>query len=132
MKIINFLLEYNSLTILCYFLLYNIVNQPHKYTYIPSLLGLPLISPTHLGHHRDFPGGTSGKEFAGQCRRHKRCRFNHWVAKIPWRRKWKPTPLFLPRKFHRQRSLLGYSPWGHKKSKMIELTWHAGHHRAVS
>ena len=54
-----------------------------------------------------FPGG---KEFACQFRRHKGCRFNLWVGKIPWRRKWPPTPVFLPEKFHGQRSLAGYSP----------------------
>jgi len=47
-----------------------------------------------------------------QCRRH---RFDLWVRKIPWRRKWQPTPVFLPGKSHRQRSLVGYSPWGHKR-----------------
>ena len=36
-----------------------------------------------------------------------------WVRKIPWRRKWQPTPLYLPGNFHGQRSLAGYSPWGH-------------------
>ena len=36
-----------------------------------------------------------------------------WVRKIPWRRKWQPTPLHLPGNFHGQRSLAGYSPWGH-------------------
>ena len=41
----------------------------------------------------DFPGGTSDKEFACQCRRPG---FDPWVRKIPWRRKWKPTPVFLP------------------------------------
>jgi len=35
---------------------------------------------------------------------------------FPWRRKWQPTPVFLPRKFHGQRNLAGYSPWGHKES----------------
>ena len=35
-----------------------------------------------------------------------------WVGKIPWRRKWHPTPVFLPGKSHGQRSLAGYSPWG--------------------
>ena len=44
------------------------------------------------------------------------------VRKIPWRRKWQPTPGFLPRKFHGQRSLVGYSPWDHKESDMIEHT----------
>ena len=37
------------------------------------------------------------------------------VGKIPWRREWQPTPLFLPGEFHGQRSLVGYSPWGHKR-----------------
>ena len=43
-----------------------------------------------------FPGGTSGKEPACQCRWHKRCRFDPWVGKTPWRRAWWPTPVFLP------------------------------------
>ena len=38
-----------------------------------------------------------------------------WVGKIPWRRKWQPTAMFLPGKFHGQRSLEGHSPWGHKR-----------------
>ena len=53
----------------------------------------------------------SGKESACQ---HGRCRFSPWVRKIPWKRKWQPTPVFLPGEFHGQRSLAGYSPWGHK------------------
>ena len=47
-------------------------------------------------------------------------RFDLWVRKIPWRRKWQPTPVFLPEKFHGQRSLAGYSPWGHKDSDTTE------------
>ena len=43
-----------------------------------------------------------------------------WVWKIPWRRKWQPTPVLLPGKFHRQRSLVSYSPWGHKELDMTE------------
>ena len=43
-----------------------------------------------------------------------------WVGKIPWRRKWQPTPVFLPEKFHGHRILLGYSPWGCKESDMTE------------
>ena len=39
-----------------------------------------------------------------------------WVRKVPWRRKWQPAPEFLPGKLHGQRSLAGYSPWGHKES----------------
>ena len=41
--------------------------------------------------------------------------FSPWVRKIPWRRKWQPTPVFLPGEFHGQRGLEGYSPWGHKR-----------------
>ena len=43
-------------------------------------------------------------------------RFDPWVGKIPWRRDWQPTPVFLPGEFHRQRSLAGYSPWGRRES----------------
>jgi len=39
---------------------------------------------------------------------------------IPWRRKWQPTPVLLPGKFHGLRSLVGYSPWGCKESDMTE------------
>ena len=41
-------------------------------------------------------------------------------GKIPWRRKWQSTPVFLPGKSHGQRSLVVYSPWGHKESDMTE------------
>ena len=53
-----------------------------------------------------FPSGASGKESACQCRRCKRCRFEPWVRKIPWRRKWQPAPVFLPGESHGQRSLV--------------------------
>ena len=43
-----------------------------------------------------LPGGISGKEPFCQCRRHKRLGFDPWVMKIPWRRAWQPTPVFLP------------------------------------
>ena len=59
-----------------------------------------------------FPGGANGKELACQCRRHKRCRLDPWVGKIPWRRAWQPTPVFLPGESHGQRSLEGYHPLG--------------------
>ena len=48
------------------------------------------------------------------------CRFNPWVRKIPWRRKWHPIPVFLPGESHGQRSLEGYSPWGHKELDTTE------------
>ena len=66
-----------------------------------------------------LPGWNSGKEFACQCKRHKRCSFNPWVRKIPWSRKWQSTPVFLPGESHGQRSLVGYSPWGHKSQTWL-------------
>ena len=72
-----------------------------------------------------FPGGASGKEPTCQCRRlNKRLRFNPWVGKIPWRRQWRPTPVFLPGESHGQGSLAGYSPWGGKELDMTEVTSH--------
>ena len=53
-----------------------------------------------------------GKESTSQCRS---CGFDLWSRKIPGRRKWQPTPVFLPGKSHGQRSLVGYSPWGRKR-----------------
>ena len=65
-----------------------------------------------------LPGGASGKESTGQCRR---CQmFTPWVGKIPWRRKWQPIPIFLPGESHGRRSLAGYSPWGRKESDTTE------------
>jgi len=57
-----------------------------------------------------FPGGASGKGPACQCRTRKRCGFDPWVGKIPWRRAWQPTSVFLPEESHGQRSLASYSP----------------------
>ena len=69
-----------------------------------------------LNNTTGFPGGTSGKESACQCRRHKQRGFSPWDGKIPWRRKWHLPPVSLPGKFHGQRSLAGYSPCGCKES----------------
>ena len=46
--------------------------------------------------------------------------FDSWVKKFPWRWKWQPTPVFLFADSHGQRSLMGYSPWGHKELDMTE------------
>ena len=56
------------------------------------------------------PGGASGKEPACQCRRRTGCGFHPWVGKIPWRRAWQPTPVFLPGGSNGQGSLEGFSP----------------------
>ena len=52
-----------------------------------------------------------------QCRR---LEFDPWVRKIPWRREWLPTPIFLPGESHKQRSLAGYSPWCCKEFDMTK------------
>ena len=54
-----------------------------------------------------------------QCKKHKRHGFNPWVRKIPWRRKWQPTPVFLPGKSRVQRGLADYSSWDHKESEWL-------------
>ena len=62
-----------------------------------------------------LPWWLSGKESSCRFRKH---RFDPWSGNIPWRRKWHPTPVFLPRKSHGQRSPVGYSPCGCKESDM--------------
>ena len=62
-----------------------------------------------------LPRWLNGKEYACQCRRRRRRGLDSWVGKMPWRRKWHPTPVFLPGESHGQRSLVGYSPWGCKE-----------------
>ena len=66
-----------------------------------------------------FPGGIGGKESICQC---KRLRFNPWVRKITWWRKWQPTLVFLPGESLGQRNLEGYRPWGHKELDTTEVT----------
>ena len=90
-----------------------------------SLTSLP---PGHLIPRREahsdncnkttgLPWWLSNKESACQCRRPG---FDSWGRRIPWRRKWQPTPVFLPGKFHGQGSLAGYSPGGCKELDTIE------------
>ena len=64
-----------------------------------------------------FPGGSDSKEST--------CDVGHpgsipGSGRFPWRRAWLPTPVFLPGESHGQRSLAGYSPWGHKELDMTE------------
>ena len=71
-----------------------------------------------------LPWWCSGRETACQCRSCKRHRFNPWVGKIPWRRKWQPTPVLLPGESHGQRSLEGYRH-GVMKGQILLNTWDA-------
>ena len=69
----------------------------------------------------------SGKESACQG---KRRRFDPWVGKIHWRRKWQPTPVFWPGESHGQRSLAGYSPWSRTESDTTDCAHTHTHTRA--
>ena len=82
-------------------------NNNIKYIYYPGKLSLS-----------GFPGGSDGKRICLQCRF--RLGFDPWIRKIPLRSKWLPTPVSLPGEFHGQRSLVGYSPWGHKELDMTK------------
>ena len=57
--------------------------------------------------------------------------FDPWVGKIPWRRAWQPTPVFVPGESHGQRSLVGYHPWSCKELDMTEATLYAGQEATV-
>ena len=65
-----------------------------------------------------FPGDSEGK--ASVCLQFRRPGFDPPVGKIPWRRKWQPTPLLLPGEFHGQRSLVGYSLWDRRETHRTE------------
>ena len=88
----------------------------------PLIWGLSLlVSSLRIGGDHDrFPRWLSREESAYQCRGCRRPGLDPWVRKIPWRRKWQPTPVFLPGDSHGQRSLAGYSPWGYKESDTTE------------
>ena len=98
-----------------YFVFKNIYFESHTISYIPLIIkfsvSLSLIL-SKLNHLNGLPRWLSGKESACQCKRH---RSNPWVGKMPWSRKWQPTPVFLPGKLHGQWSLAGYSAWGRKE-----------------
>ena len=74
-----------------------------------------------------FPGG-SVVESACQ---HRRCGFDNWVGKIPWRRKQQPTPRFLPGKSHGQRSLAGYKSMGSQELDTTEQLNQPSNPRAI-
>ena len=96
-----------------------------------SNLGLPQCRQTlyHLSHQKvSLPnsfGSTNTKaslvaETAKRLPAMRETRVPSWVGKIPWRRKWQPTPVFLPRESREWRNLVGYSPCGRKESDTTE------------
>ena len=86
---------------------------------------LASLQPRDLGpsvYILGLSGGPSSKELTCQNRRLRRPGFHPWFGKIPWRREWQLTPVFLPGESHEQRSLMGYSPWVPIGSGMTEVT----------
>ena len=73
----------------------------------------------------ELPRWRQWKRILLQCRRQRRHQFDPWIGKIPWRRTWQPTPVFLPGKSQGQRILAGYSPQGCKELDMTEASQHA-------
>ena len=84
--------------------------QTHHPDFWVKCLHMPFFSPldntshirleTTLFQYEVFPSGSEIKNMPVECRRCQQCEFNPWVTKIPQRRKWQPTPVFLPREFH--------------------------------
>ena len=101
-----------------------------RHIQLPALPKSPLTEYVSLGKYRCYfvymylfywlSRWLSGKESACQCRRRRRLRLDAWVWKIPQRRKWQPTPVFLPGESHRQRSLAGYKSMSCKESNTTE------------
>ena len=85
------------------------------------------VSLGENGYIYGFPRWLSGKESTCRCRSLRRCGFNPWLGKTPWRKKWQPAPVFLPGESHGQKSLVAYSSsWDCKESDMTEwLNTHA-------
>ena len=82
---------------------------------VPAILKHHCHCVTLLLQHLELSiNGASGKEPTCQCRRFNRPGFSPWVGKIPWKRSWQPSPIFLPGESHGQRSLVGYNPSGHR------------------
>ena len=96
----------------------------HRVKLYPSELG-NLAAPLTISYqHHCFLDGTGGKEAACQCqwRRCKRNTFHPWVGKIPWRRRWQPTPVFLPGKITWTEKPDRLQSIGHKESDRTEVT----------
>ena len=129
LDIINHLNFCQTCGLIKYLMVVNICSTPNNlnpssYQPLRVLSGgraMVLFQSFNFGNmHTGLSGRCSGRESAYQCRSLEG--LNPWTGKIPWRRKWQPTPVFSPGKFHAQRSLAGYSPWGHKESDTTERT----------
>ena len=97
----------------------------------PSFKVVYVLIPKICKYVARTPCSSVGKESACKAGNHLqfgRCGFYPWVRKIPWRRKWLPTPVFLTGEFHGQRSLEGYSPRGHRVRHVSGTNTHSHIH----
>ena len=134
-----FVFNWRIIALQCVGFCYTIMCISYKYIHSPSLWSLPshpiwllTFIAEHWAElpvwHSSFPlatCSTPGSAYMGLPRRRsgkepsckfRRCGLDPWAGKIPWRRKWQPTPVLLSGKSHGQRSLAGYHPQGHKES----------------
>ena len=111
-----------------FFLLYNFVDRRSILTIDLSNLSivffLSLLSRKRSSFYlkEELYDFSLASKLSPLCKRHG---FNPWLWKIPWRRAWQLTPVFLPGEFHAQKSLVGYSPWGHKRVRHNLANEHA-------
>ena len=105
------------------FLKASMIQVSNEYTLPKQLISLRNIHDKLINKvNICFPGGLVVKNLLTNERR--RCGFDPWVGKIPWRRKRLPTPVFWPGEFYRQRRLAGYGRWDCKESDMTERLFH--------
>ena len=96
----------------------SLVNIHHQHRAIFLFFFLCSVLLTWHSILKWLPLQPSWERIRVQCRRPE---LDSWVRKIPWRRKWQLTPIFLPGKAHRQSSPAGYSPWNHRELDTTEL-----------
>ena len=101
----------------------NSMNKWNDYINLISVLLLLCIAP--LVTNWGFPGGAEVKNLPVNEGDLRDAGFYLWVGKIPWSRKWQPAPVLLSLRLHGQKSLVGYSPRGHKE---LDMTEHAYTH----
>ena len=103
----------------------NLENGKSIYTFILSMPNFFYLC--RCNGTSGLPWWLSGKESICHCRR---CRFDSWVGKIPWRRKWQASPVFLPGESHGE-DLVIYSSWGHKRFGYDGVTEYAHTHLQI-
>ena len=103
---------------------YMVASSPHSHMCSQStLLSIPIFSRQFLalkGDWRLHMGGSQMAQWYRICLPMQKMQVQSRVGKIPWKRRWQPTPVFLPGELHGPRSLAGFSPWGCKGSDMSE------------